>query len=77
MFQFDFQAQVYDPEGEYVAFWLPELKRLPKDKRHFPGFQYIKPIVPLKYGSNSKQGGQRAAPGRTGGPRNRQFRSTR
>ncbi|CAO2816599.1 unnamed protein product [Amaranthus hypochondriacus] len=71
------QAQVYDPEGEYVAFWLPELKRLPKDKRHFPGFQYIKPIVPLKYGSNSKQGGQRAAPGRTGGPRNRQFRSTR
>ncbi|KMT17749.1 hypothetical protein BVRB_2g034990 [Beta vulgaris subsp. vulgaris] len=53
------QAQVYDPEGEYVAYWIPELKRLPKDKRHFPGFSYLKPIVALKYGSTSKQGGQK------------------
>lgn len=59
MLQYDFQAQVYDPEGEYVAYWLSELKRLPKDKRHFPGFSYLKPIVALKYGSTSKQGGQK------------------
>ncbi|OUZ99235.1 Cryptochrome/DNA photolyase [Macleaya cordata] len=45
------QAQNYDPEGEYVAYWLPELQALPKDKRNFPqGNSYIKQIVPLKYG---------------------------
>uniref|UniRef100_A0A803LYT1 Photolyase/cryptochrome alpha/beta domain-containing protein n=1 Tax=Chenopodium quinoa TaxID=63459 RepID=A0A803LYT1_CHEQI len=71
------QAQVYDPEGEYVAYWLPELRRLPKDKRHFPGFSYLKPIVPLKFGNTGKQGGQKAGPSRrdnrTGGPRNKHF----
>lgn len=71
------QAQVYDPEGEYVAYWLPELKRLPKDKRHFPGFTYLKPIVPLKYGNTSKQGGQKAGSSRrdsrTGRPRNNHY----
>ncbi|KNA22388.1 hypothetical protein SOVF_034370 [Spinacia oleracea] len=72
------QAQVYDPEGEYVAYWLPELKRLPKDKRHFPGFSYLKPIVPLKFGNTGKQGGQKAGPSRRenrtgGGPRNKHF----
>ncbi|KAJ8452088.1 hypothetical protein Cgig2_016669 [Carnegiea gigantea] len=59
------QAQVYDPDGEYVAYWLPELRRLPKDKQHFPGFSYLKPVVPLKYGNPTKQGGQStAAPSR-------------
>lgn len=49
------QAQVYDPDGEYVAYWLPELRRLPKDKRHFPGSSYIKPVVPLKFGSSANR----------------------
>ncbi|KAI3964417.1 hypothetical protein MKX01_028752 [Papaver californicum] len=44
------QAQNYDPEGEYVAYWLPELRKLPKDKRNFPHEKsYIKLIVPLKF----------------------------
>ncbi|XP_059643817.1 cryptochrome DASH, chloroplastic/mitochondrial [Cornus florida] len=50
------QAQNYDPEGEYVAYWLPELKKLPKDKRNFPGMSYMKQIVPLKYGCTKKNG---------------------
>ncbi|KAF7830199.1 cryptochrome DASH, chloroplastic/mitochondrial [Senna tora] len=45
------QAQTYDPEGEYVAYWLPQLKTVPKDRRHFPGNLYIKQIVPLKFGT--------------------------
>lgn len=52
------QAQVYDPDGEYVAYWLPELRRLPRGKRHFPGFSYLKPVVPLKYGNPTEQGGR-------------------
>ncbi|KAI3954142.1 hypothetical protein MKW98_017966 [Papaver atlanticum] len=44
------QAQNYDPEGEYVAYWLPEFRKLPKDKRNFPHEKsYIKQIVPLKF----------------------------
>ncbi|MCL7026866.1 hypothetical protein MKW94_003379 [Papaver nudicaule] len=44
------QAQNYDPDGEYVAYWLPELRKLPKDKRNFPqGMSYIRKIVPLKF----------------------------
>ncbi|XP_026382955.1 cryptochrome DASH, chloroplastic/mitochondrial-like [Papaver somniferum] len=44
------QAQNYDPEGEYVAYWLPELRKLSKDKRNFPHEKsYIKQIVPLKF----------------------------
>ncbi|GAB2286378.1 Myosin-3 [Dionaea muscipula] len=46
------QSQVYDPDGEYVSYWLPELRRLPKDKRHYPGISYLKPIVSLKFGSS-------------------------
>ncbi|XP_073298979.1 cryptochrome DASH, chloroplastic/mitochondrial isoform X2 [Primulina huaijiensis] len=45
------QAQNYDPEGEFVAFWLPQLRALPKEKRNFPGMSYIKPIVALKFGN--------------------------
>ncbi|KAJ1420138.1 Rossmann-like alpha/beta/alpha sandwich fold [Sesbania bispinosa] len=44
------QAQTYDPEGEYVAYWLPRLRTIPKDKRNFPGNLYIRQIVPLKFG---------------------------
>ncbi|CAA6671149.1 unnamed protein product [Spirodela intermedia] len=51
------QALTYDPDGDYVAHWLPEIQGLPKGKRHSPGMSYIKPIVPLKFGSyNPKQG---------------------
>ena len=49
-----FQAQNYDPEGEYVAYWLPKLKPLPKEKRNFPGMSYIKPVVALRYGNTKK-----------------------
>ncbi|XP_065849649.1 cryptochrome DASH, chloroplastic/mitochondrial isoform X2 [Euphorbia lathyris] len=48
------QAQNYDSEGEYVAYWLPELKRLQKDMRHFPGKLYIDQVVPLKFGNPNK-----------------------
>ncbi|RZR94986.1 hypothetical protein BHM03_00023761 [Ensete ventricosum] len=34
------QAKNYDPEGEYVAYWLPELRPLPKERRNFPGQSY-------------------------------------
>ncbi|KAG8375306.1 hypothetical protein BUALT_Bualt10G0086600 [Buddleja alternifolia] len=45
------QAQNYDPDGEFVSYWLPQLRALPKEKRHFPGMSYIKPVVPLKFGN--------------------------
>ncbi|KAL6216898.1 hypothetical protein ACLB2K_010116 [Fragaria x ananassa] len=48
------QAQNYDPEGEYVAYWLPQLKSLTKENRHFPGMTYIKQVVPLKFGNAGK-----------------------
>ncbi|VFQ94383.1 unnamed protein product [Cuscuta campestris] len=48
------QAQNYDPEGEFVAYWCPELRALPKEKRHSPGLSYIKPIVPLKHGHTGR-----------------------
>ncbi|KAK4364867.1 hypothetical protein RND71_016225 [Anisodus tanguticus] len=35
------QAQNYDPEGEFVAYWLPELRALPREKRHSPGMMYL------------------------------------
>ncbi|KAJ7966070.1 cryptochrome DASH, chloroplastic/mitochondrial [Quillaja saponaria] len=48
------QAQTYDPEGEYVAYWLPQLGAMPKDKRNFPGSLYINQIVPLKFGTTNR-----------------------
>lgn len=45
-----FQAQNYDPEGEFVAYWLPELRALPREKRPSPGMMYLKPLVALKHG---------------------------
>lgn len=52
------QAQTYDPEGEYVAYWLPQLQALPKDKRNFPGKSYIDQVVPLKFKSVGKHRGR-------------------
>lgn len=31
------QAKTYDPRGDYVKLWLPELKNLPPEKIHQPG----------------------------------------
>ncbi|PHT93329.1 Cryptochrome DASH, chloroplastic/mitochondrial [Capsicum annuum] len=50
------QAQNYDPAGEFVAYWLPELRALPREKRHAPGMMYLKPIVALKHGYTKKTG---------------------
>ena len=52
------QAQTYDPEGEYVAYWLPQLRSLLKEKRNFPGKSYMEQVVPLKFGNTSRQGNQ-------------------
>ncbi|CAN6193773.1 unnamed protein product [Urochloa humidicola] len=50
------QAKTYDPEGEYVAYWLPELRSIAKERRNFPGASYIRQIVPLKFdGGNQKK----------------------
>lgn len=47
------QSATYDPEGEYVAHWLPSLKQSPPKQRNFPGDAYLRPIVPLKFGMGS------------------------
>ncbi|KAL8153131.1 hypothetical protein V2J09_010891 [Rumex salicifolius] len=51
---FSIPKQVYDADGEYVAFWLPELRHLPKAERHSPGNAYIKPVVDLKFKNTNK-----------------------
>uniref|UniRef100_A0A0E0LEB6 Cryptochrome DASH n=1 Tax=Oryza punctata TaxID=4537 RepID=A0A0E0LEB6_ORYPU len=43
------QAKTYDPDGEYVSYWLPELRSIAKERRNFPGASYIKQVVPLKF----------------------------
>ncbi|KAL5074261.1 hypothetical protein RYX36_013245 [Vicia faba] len=48
------QAQTYDPEGEYVAYWLPQLLTIPREKRNFPGSLYIRQVVPLKFGTTGR-----------------------
>ncbi|ONK78871.1 uncharacterized protein A4U43_C01F430 [Asparagus officinalis] len=48
------QAKTYDPEGEYVSYWLQQLSSLPKERRNFPGSSYFKQVVPLKF-ENTKQ----------------------
>ncbi|XP_021912662.1 cryptochrome DASH, chloroplastic/mitochondrial [Carica papaya] len=48
------QAQTYDPDGEYVAYWLPQLRALPEGKRNFPGKSYIDRVVPLKFGNTNE-----------------------
>ncbi|TYI77175.1 hypothetical protein E1A91_D06G127800v1 [Gossypium mustelinum] len=66
------QAQTYDPDGEHVAFWVPELLTLPKERRNFPGKSYIEQVVPLKFGSSNKHHSQRSKyGGRHSGLRNR------
>ncbi|KAL0312266.1 UNVERIFIED_CONTAM: Cryptochrome DASH, chloroplastic/mitochondrial [Sesamum radiatum] len=57
------QAQNYDSDGEFVAYWLPQLRALPKEKRHFPGMSYIKPIVALKFGNTKAMSNRTTAPG--------------
>ena len=48
------QAQRYDPKGEYVKLWLPELKDLPVDKIHRPDTLNAEELSNshLKLGSN-------------------------
>lgn len=55
------QAQNYDPEGEFVAYWLQELRALPREKRHSPGMMYLNPIVALKHGYTKKTGDSKTA----------------
>ncbi|KAK6912357.1 Cryptochrome/DNA photolyase, FAD-binding domain [Dillenia turbinata] len=70
------QAQTYDPEGEYVAYWLPELRTLAKDERHSPGGSYIPQIVPLKHGNAyNRHNGSGSRSGAYARPRSRNFRS--
>eukprot|EP00850_Spirogloea_muscicola_P018764 SM000175S03311 [mRNA] locus=s175:257026:269190:+ [translate_table: standard] len=71
------QAQNYDPQGEYVAHWIPELKGIPPALRNNPhklspveqeqhnigSGGYPLPIVPLKFKSTP---GSRGAPGSRG-----------
>ncbi len=48
------QASTYDPEGKYVAHWIPSLSSLPARQRNSPpGGAYLRPIVPLKFGMSS------------------------
>ncbi|KAA0038767.1 cryptochrome DASH [Cucumis melo var. makuwa] len=70
------QAQTYDPEGEYVAYWLPQLRMLPKDKRHFPGkMLYFEQVVPLKFGNAGRPQSQDFARRKTfGGKQAKDFR---
>lgn len=60
------QAQNYDREGEYVAYWLPQLKALPKERRNFPGGSYIEQIVSLKHGNINQNRNQNDGLTRTG-----------
>ncbi|XP_017982690.1 PREDICTED: cryptochrome DASH, chloroplastic/mitochondrial [Theobroma cacao] len=69
------QAQTYDPEGEYVAYWLPELLALPRDKRNFPGKSYIEQVVPLKFGNTNRHHNQSV--GRRSKSGGRQFQGHR
>ncbi|KAK3131006.1 hypothetical protein QOZ80_6BG0500850 [Eleusine coracana subsp. coracana] len=54
------QAKTYDPEGEYVAYWLPELRSLAKERRNFPGAAYIRQIIPLKFDSGHQKRDQQS-----------------
>ncbi|KAH7524284.1 hypothetical protein FEM48_Zijuj06G0103200 [Ziziphus jujuba var. spinosa] len=56
------QAQTYDPEGEYVAYWLPQLQSLPKDKRNFPGKSYIEQSDGRRQSESDKERRTRRSP---------------
>ncbi|XP_010454813.1 PREDICTED: cryptochrome DASH, chloroplastic/mitochondrial-like [Camelina sativa] len=69
------QAQNYDPEGEYVAFWLQQLRRLPKERRHWPGrLMYMDTAVPLKHGNGPMGGGSKSGGGFRGSHSGRRSR---
>ncbi|KAI3468451.1 hypothetical protein Pfo_025114 [Paulownia fortunei] len=57
------QAQNYDSDGEFVAYWLPQLRPLPKERRHFPGMSYLKPVVALKFGNTKPMNNRTIATG--------------
>ncbi|CAH9101640.1 unnamed protein product [Cuscuta epithymum] len=60
------QAENYDPEGDFVAYWLPELRAVPKEKRHSPGLLGVQPVVPLRHGRRtSKSNNNRAGAANT------------
>jgi deoxyribodipyrimidine photo-lyase len=46
------QAERFDPYGEYIAYWLPELERLPKKQRLDPMSGHLvgrpEPIIDYK-----------------------------
>ncbi|KAH7428717.1 hypothetical protein KP509_09G014300 [Ceratopteris richardii] len=48
------QAQNYDPDGDYLAHWIPQLANLSKSQRHFPGQAYLKPVVSLKFANSGR-----------------------
>lgn len=68
------QAQNYDPDGEYVAHWIPDLARVNKSQRHFPGEWYLKPVVPLKF-SNPGRSQNRTSDGNKLDFRKMEFKS--
>lgn len=51
------QSQKFDPEGEFLAFWLPELANLPPKQRHFPGagVEFGRPAAIIDYPSARKR----------------------
>eukprot|EP00850_Spirogloea_muscicola_P003855 SM000016S01843 [mRNA] locus=s16:152197:163345:- [translate_table: standard] len=77
------QAHNYDPKGEYVAHWIPELKGVPPALRNNPhkllpveqeqhnigAGGYPLPIVPLKFKSTPGSGGASGSRGRGRGGR--------
>lgn len=80
------QAQRYDPQGEYVKLWLPELKDLPCEVVHHPdtltdaeqseygirmGANYPMPIVPSAHWQKKKGGHDGNNRGKSGRGRSR------
>lgn len=77
------QASLYDPDGEFVKFWCPELSQIPKELVHSPwkmysfeqkkyncqiGKDYPRPVIKLKAGMQP----WKPKPG--GGKRNKPFK---
>ena len=43
------QARQYDPKGEYVSLWIPELRNLPEHLRHTPFLLQAQQLDALNY----------------------------